>query len=43
MKKIIIFSVIVIAAGGVFLLSSRDIPAPQHPVEKVLNNETIFK
>ena len=40
---ITVLSLVVIIAGGVFFLSTSDIPAPQHKTEKVIPNETFFK
>lgn len=42
MKNIVIFIIIVIA-GGCLFLATHDIVAPQHKVDKAISNEQIFK
>lgn len=43
MKKFILFCIIIIGAGSAIFLTIKDIPAPQHPMEKVVSNDRFIK
>ncbi len=43
MKKFIVFAILVIGAGAVFFLANKNIPAPDHHIEKVISNYRFLK